>query len=398
MARLNLDWYFISRRSAYTFITIILLLVGGGTFAYFYLTKTAGADSAKGDQQIAHFASIEGNVKVKRTSTSYFIAVNRSTPLETGDTVQTDADGQARIQFIDGSTYTLGPESTMVIRLHVLDTKSGTSAVNVAIGSGQVKVSTGVRNDSINEIQTSSTSSDFDSNTKATVAASKEGGTKIDVSSGSASVRTQDGGKTRVTADERLEVASSGQILNHEKLLPSPHLMEPTDLSVLRTPEDHMTVNLSWNPVNGASRYEVAVSTSRFFTKTVAESQDVHSGRLVVEKLQPGRYYWQVKAFDATGKSSGFSDPFQFTVVGKTGEGSHGIDVLLDEVNLLGPNLFEVRGRTVVGAQVKINGNKVNQVDGDGRFSALVRVTESREIVIEAEDPSGNKGHLVRKV
>src|SRR5207244_7795547 len=142
-----------------------------------------------------------------------------------------------------------------------------------------------------NEIDTSNTSSDFDPNTKATVAATREGATKIDVSTGSARVTTQDGKKTRVEADERLEVASSGQIVSHEKLLPSPRLSEPFDLSVIRTPEDKATVNLSWNPVVGAVRYQVAVSTSRFFTKIVAESPDLRSARLVVEKLPPGRYY-----------------------------------------------------------------------------------------------------------
>ena len=398
MPKLDLDWYFISRRSALLCIVLVLLLVGGGTTAYLFLTKAAGPDNVKGDKQIAHFLSIEGTVKVKRTSTSYFLAVNRSTPLETGDTVQTDSDGQARIQFIDGSTYTLGQDSTMVIRLHVLDSRNGSSAVNVAVGSGQVKVSTGQRGDSVNEIETSSTSSDFDPNTKATVAATREGNTKIDVASGSARVTTQDGVKTKVEADERLEIASSGQILSHEKLLPSPRLAEPSDLSVIRTPEDQATINLSWIPVQGAVRYQVAVSTSRFFTKIVAESQDLRSARLVVEKLPAGRYFWQVKAVDATGKTSGFSDPFQFTLVGKTGEGSHGIDVVLDEVNSLGPNLYEVRGRSVVGAVVRINGTKVTQIDAEGRFSALVKITDVREIVVEAEDPSGNKGRVVKRV
>jgi len=230
------------------------------------------------------------------------------------------------------------------------------------------------------------------------VAATREGNTKIDVASGSARVTTQDGVKTKVEADERLEIASSGQILSHEKLLPSPRLAEPSDLSVIRTPEDQATINLSWIPVQGAVRYQVAVSTSRFFTKIVAESQDLRSARLVVEKLPAGRYFWQVKAVDATGKTSGFSDPFQFTLVGKTGEGSHGIDVVLDEVNSLGPNLYEVRGRSVVGAVVKINGTKVTQIDAEGRFSALVKITDVREIVVEAEDPSGNKGRVVKRV
>jgi len=398
MPRLDLDWIFISQRSAILCIVLVLVLVGGGTTAYFFLSRAAGPDSVKGDKQIAHFLSIEGTVKVKRTNTSYFLAVNRSTPLETGDTVQTDSDGQARIQFIDGSTYTLGQDSTMVIRLHVLDSRNGSSAVNVAVGSGEVKVSTGQRTDSVNEIETSSTSSEMDPNTKATVAATREGTTKIDVASGSARVTTQDGGKAKVGADERLEVASSGQIISHEKLLPSPRLSEPTDLAVIRTADDHATINLSWIPVQGAVKYHVAVSTSRFFTKIISESRDLKSARLVVEKLPPGRYFWQVKAVDGTGKTSGFSDPFQFTLVGKTGEGSRGIEVVLDEVNSLGPNLFEVRGRSVVGAVIKINGNKVSQIDAEGRFSALVKITDIREIVVEAEDPSGNKGRVVKKV
>src|SRR5947209_396458 len=111
MPKLEMDWYLISRRSAFIFISSILLLVGGGATAYFYLTKAAVEDSAKGDQQIAHFISTEGTVKVKRANSSYFITVNRATLLETGDTVQTDVDASAQIQFIDGTTYILGPDS-----------------------------------------------------------------------------------------------------------------------------------------------------------------------------------------------------------------------------------------------------------------------------------------------
>jgi hypothetical protein len=158
-----------------------------------------------------------------------------------------------------------------------------------------------------------------------------------------------------------------------------------------------MRVVLGWTPISGAQRYHVVVSTSRYFTQLVKEATDVRAPTLSLEDMPAGRYFWQVKAIDGKGRTSSFSDPYQFMLVSQNPQAARSLDIFLDEVNHLGGTHYELKGRAGAGAQVKINGKAAN-VDGDGRFRCLITLNGNRVIVVEAEDQSGSRGRLVRRV
>ena len=56
------------------------------------------------------------DVRIIRASTRETIVVTKETFVAAGDTVQTQADGKATVQMIDGSVYSVRPNSTVVIR------------------------------------------------------------------------------------------------------------------------------------------------------------------------------------------------------------------------------------------------------------------------------------------
>ena len=124
-------------------LTVVLLLgalTGGGWWLYrndFFLAKTTIDDIPK---DAARIISFEGDVRVTRAATRETILVTKPTYVSAGDTVQTQADGRAQIQMIDGSVLSIRPNSTVIIR----DSSSifGGKNVRVALDVGQINVKT----------------------------------------------------------------------------------------------------------------------------------------------------------------------------------------------------------------------------------------------------------------
>jgi hypothetical protein len=107
--RFDLDWWVVQKRMVYTVvITLLLAILAGG--AAFYVWKyglpfVKGSAVAKAPAG-ARFISFEGDVRVIRATTRETFSASIQTQLFPGDTVQTQADGRARINLADGSIHT----------------------------------------------------------------------------------------------------------------------------------------------------------------------------------------------------------------------------------------------------------------------------------------------------
>ena len=88
----------------------------------------------------ARIISFEGEVRITRAATRETILVTKETYVAAGDTIQTQSDGRAIVQMIDGSVYSVRPNSTVVIR----DNSSlfGGKNVRVSLDDGQLNVRT----------------------------------------------------------------------------------------------------------------------------------------------------------------------------------------------------------------------------------------------------------------
>jgi hypothetical protein len=186
---------------------------------------------------------------------------------------------------------------------------------------------------------------------------------------------------------ERVTFPTGGAITKSQVLAP-PQLVTPLNLQPIIVGDPKRDpVHFSWNPVATAKTYQFQTSTTAAFShlvqdkKTATESVDVVG-------LEPGDYYWRVRAIDADGKTSDVSDSFKFSLV------VHGkeLEMLLeiDSTELQG-NLVEVVGRTEPGAALIINGEQVASIQADGHFRHfLPAMTKgSHEIIITGQNRRG---------
>src|SRR5207237_2926874 len=111
-----------------------------------------------------------GDVRVIRAATREVIIANSDTQLYPGDTVQTQADGRARINMADGSTVVVRPNSTIIIRDNASAEDGKRSNVHVVVDSGQMLVRTQQQNENTkNVIETPKTQSKIAGQTQASL-------------------------------------------------------------------------------------------------------------------------------------------------------------------------------------------------------------------------------------
>src|SRR4029079_4196981 len=119
-SRFAYDWWIIQKRFVYLVIAIFMLCglaAGAAVYVYKYgnpFRNVAIVNHPAG----ARFVSFEAAVPVTRAATREMIPANSDTELYPGDTVQTQANGRARIGLADGSTLLVKPHNTIIVRAH----------------------------------------------------------------------------------------------------------------------------------------------------------------------------------------------------------------------------------------------------------------------------------------
>src|SRR6266478_2598149 len=131
--------------------------------------------------KVGHF-QIE--LRVIRSATREVIVASNDTQLYPGDTVQTQADGRARINMADGSTVVLRPNSTIIIRDNASAEDGKRSNVHVVVDSGQMLVRTQQQGEGQNVIETPKTQNQIGGQTAASFGVNPEGTEEIRVNSG----------------------------------------------------------------------------------------------------------------------------------------------------------------------------------------------------------------------
>src|ERR1044072_2920224 len=117
-SRFAYDWWIIEKRFVYLVIAIFMLCVtAAGAGLYVWKYGNPFKDAARLNHPAgARFISFEGDVRLIRSATREMIPANGDTELYPGDTVQTQANGRARMGLADGSTLLVKPNSTIIVR------------------------------------------------------------------------------------------------------------------------------------------------------------------------------------------------------------------------------------------------------------------------------------------
>ena len=391
------DWYNIRKSTIYGALAILLFL-GVIGFGSWVLLRTDWLSSQPENPDLpkdaAQITSFEGDVRVVRAATRETILVTRATHVSAGDTIQTGADGRAQIKMIDGSTLSVRPNSTVVIR----DSSSlfGGTDVRVSLDDGQINVKTSDQPENAqNIVEVLESENRLQSQTDASfrIKPNNEGG-EIRISRGG--VESNVGGEKTVIQGDEFAAISNGKLSAKEKLLNPPRLLAPTTTeSIIASSRGTADASFRWEIANNAqvAKYHLQVSSSPFFVPDamIVERDALSSPGFTFGNLAPGVYYWRVRAIAASGQTSDWSEPLRFTVV--RNENSQPINATDWQVENVGGTVYIVSGMTKPGAIVRSSGRETFAA-ANGSFRLQISASSS-EATIEISDERGNRSGYV---
>lgn len=395
--RFDLDWWVVQKRQIFIIITLlVLVLLGTGVGLYLwkygnpFSSPKTNVDMPAG----ARFTSFEGDVRVIRSSTRETLSASLQTQLYPGDTVQTQADGRARIILADGSTLVVRPNSTVIIRDNTSGEGGQKSNVRVKIDTGQINVRTEQQPEGANNVvETSQTQSRLTSDTASSFNVNPDQTAEIRVQQGQIETSTSNGDKTVIRSNEYVAVNPAGAIGQRERLLDIPIPAGPRNLEkVPAGAGGAANITLRWqHPQSGtAAHYRVEVATSPFFVAAgkVIERDQLAATEFNASDLRPGDYFWRVRASAKSGQDSDWSDPQKFTVVSQGARQA----IAFSEVaaDYVGGQIYVIHGRTQPGTTVSF-GERETLSDSNGLFRLQITAPEgAREVSITAQDQQGN--------
>ncbi|HEV8427429.1 MAG TPA: FecR domain-containing protein [Pyrinomonadaceae bacterium] len=395
-SRFAFDWWIIQKRFVYLIIAIFALCgIAAGAAVYVWKYGNPFRNVAIVNHPAgARFVSFEGEVRVIRAATREMLPANADTELYPGDTVQTQANGRARIGLADGSTLLVKPNSTIIIRDNARADDGKKTNVHVRVDSGQLSVRTEQQADgTTNVVETPKTKNTMGEKTSASFGVNPEGTEEIRVATGAIETTNNAGEKASIRGGEYVSVNNSGRISPAQKLLDVPQPARPHDLEQVAVgPNGAANVALKWQrPQSGTpSYYRVEVATSPFF---VADGKVIERDQLVATEfgasdLRPGVYFWRVRATAASGQISDWSDPLKF-IVANRGTGSQ-VAVSDLSTEFLGGNIYLVRGKAEPGTTIRVSGRETIAAH-DGAFQIQVTASgATRDLTLEAKDSQGN--------
>ncbi len=341
----------------------------------------------------AHFVNLEGTVQVKSASSPTFTAATLDTVLHAGDTVQTGANGWARIEFAEGTTYLLSPSSLIVVEQQEVTSRSSAVSVQVTSGSVDLSTSNNDRPRAVSKVSFGGAAASLGRNARAQVESGRDQ-SSMTLIRGSASVAK---GRQTVQVRPFEKLSVSGAAPMQVSFVPqTPDLLAPGNLSPVPMHGRQATVNFNWSAVPGASAYDLRLSTSLMFSQLL-KSVQLPSTAVAIPNLPAGAYYWTVAA-EVHGQRSPWADTNKFTIV-KAG-GKDALPLKIDKVLQVGM-VLEVDGTTAPGAKVLVNNELVGLIEGDGTFHYVTPPyanTGTYTLHVTAEDSSGHITTVDRSV
>ena len=391
-----LEWWKIRKSTIYGVVAFALFAtasVVGVRWAMqrdWFVSKVT-ADAPK---DAARIISFEGDVRITRAATRETIIVTKETYVAAGDTIQTQADGKATVQMIDGSIYQVRPNSTVVIR----DSSSifGGHNVRVALDDGQINVRTEQQpDDTENVVEMLESETRLRSQTDASFNAdtNSQGG-EIRISRGS--VETTVGGERTIITENEFAALSDGRIASREQLLLPPKPSSPSNMSQhMDVSGRGVSITFSWQNESSVpvASYYLQIARSPYFSP---DSMLVDRGAVTAREyrlttLTPGNYYWRLKTTSRAGQTSEWSMPFRLDIVRP--HASPSIEATEWRVERVGGTVYILTGRTKSGLRVRTQDRQVF-AGADGTFRLQIS-TPLSEVAVELSDDRGNRSGFV---
>ncbi len=391
------EWWNIKRSTIYRLVAILVFfgLIGfGGWWLLKHNWLAVDPEIANIPKDAAKVISFEGDVRIIRAATRETILITRPTFVSAGDTIQTQADGRAKIQMIDGSILSIRANSTVVIR----DSNSlfGGPNVRVTLDDGQINVKTEDQPENAqNVVEVRESENKINSQTDASFGINQQsGGGEIRISRGS--IETTVGGEKTVVKENEYAPLDNGKLGTKERLLAPPiHNSPSSNEQIVGSLSGAADLVFRWQSpdVNSVLTYTLQVAKIPSFAadSIVIERQSLTSPNFTLGGLLPGTYYWRVQANSNSGQTSNWSEQWKFSVIKR--EGSNSIGASGWQVEALGGKIYRISGKTQSGATVRVQGKSTFAV-GDGSF--LLQISSPTvQTTVEISDDKGNRSSFV---
>jgi hypothetical protein len=409
ITRVEVYWHTVKYRTVVLYAVVVVAIVLAIVYLAFpdfsngvlrRISAASGAPDngvANPSSRQARFVNLDGKVQVKKVNSVQWVNADYQVTLDKGDLIQTTSEGVARIAFADGTTYTVKGDTLVTVEENIVD-QDKASQVGVHISSGQVDLQTATWQvpGSKAEVSFENAVASLRENSRAAVRS--DPGTKeqqITVDSGSAELNR---GNEHVDIGQyeraTFPSAGGGSITKSQVLAP-PQLVEPLNLQpIIVADPKHDPIHFSWKAAATAKIYDFQASTTTAFTHIVEERKSA-STSVDVSGLDPGDYFWRVRAIDEKGNVSDASESYKFTLVTQGKEQEMLLEV--DDTELQG-SVVEVIGRTEPGAALIINGAAVADIKSDGHFRYFTdpMTRGSHTIVITGQNRRG--GTAIKRV
>lgn len=387
------DWWNIRRSTIYLLIASILL--GAGIlWGLSYASRNnwfLPDEQANVPKDAARIVSFEGDVRITRAATRETIVVKQETFVAEGDTIQTQSDGRCIVQMIDGSTYSVRPNSTVVVKTST--SLFGGKNVRVTLDDGQLNVRTDDQPPDVNNIvEVADSENKLLPKTDASFNADETGG-EIRISRGGVET-TIAGEKTTISENEFASV-SGGKLSARERLMAPPRPTQPGNSAQIVDQGGGVSVAFNWQDAEGnpGANYYLQVSRSPTFASDaiMVDRSGMTAREFRLAGLTPGNYYWRVKATGRSGQTTNWNDAWKFMVV-RAGE-RIAIDASDWRVERVGGNVYLLSGRTQPGMAVRAAGRDTF-AGADGTFRLQIS-SPSVETAVEIGDDRGNRGGFI---
>jgi hypothetical protein len=270
--------------------------------------------SVRGPEGEAMFIAVQGGVEFRRGDRGSWQSARSRVALNAGDYVKTSRGGSAEIMTVDGTLYTVRPDTVLLIgRI-----RPGPGAVGqrtVQLESGWVDLGTSQNPSRISTPQ-AETRVQLDS-TAAISHDPEKDESKFSAYTGSLTVASNDGTSREVGAMQ--SVTQSGAKLSAPARLPDPPVpvLPEDDYEAFLAAENEIL--LQWGEVDGADHYALQVARNRFFVQNVISVDNRKETTAKIGLQGTGTFVWRVSAVDGSGVQGPWSELRRFRVTtGKT--------------------------------------------------------------------------------
>ncbi|HEX3555752.1 MAG TPA: FecR domain-containing protein [Thermoanaerobaculia bacterium] len=355
------------------------------------LLSILDALALRGSSGQAQFNEVEGEVEFRPGEGGDWQEARVRSHLQPGDYVRTGENGSAQIMFVDGTLYTVRPNTQFI----VTPSSAGGGAPEQAIEMeyGWVNLSTSDKSGS--NVKTPGAMARVKEDSDAFVAVEKGSNQgRFGATRGVVELSSKSGLTREIKSLQ--QVVQTGDLLSEAKPLPAPPApTEPDDNLALDLDQTRKLV-LAWAPVPGASRYALQVSRNLLFVDNVIDAENRTRTRATLGVRGEGTFQWRVAAYGPDGLLGPWSGARKFRVASSRATGgekkeSRPPTLDLDDVKTYG-SIFFVAGRSDPGARIEVNGEQVN-AGVDGSFNKPVQLTKEGWNIIEirARDAWGNE-------